>query len=187
MSKKKIWSAPLALIVVVTMALFFGGITVSADEETSCGANATWSYADGTLTISGEGATDDYNWENLPPWKNESITKVVIGEGITRVGDYAFRDQRGLTSVELPSTLKSVGNLSFANTGLTKVSIPANLESLGEYTFNGCSALTTVNIPSNTKLTTISKGAFSYCGKLSSINLPDTITSIGDEAFQEAL
>ena len=185
MSMKKIWSAPLALIVVVTMALFFGGITVSADEENSCGAYATWSYADGTLTISGTGATDDYDWENLPPWQNESITKVVIGEGITRVGNYAFRDQRGLTSVELPSTLKSFGNLSFANTGLTEVSIPANLESLGEYTFNGCSALTTVNIPSNTKLTTISKGAFSYCGTLSSINLPDTITSIGDEAFQE--
>ena len=63
MSRKKIWSAPLALIVVVTMALFFGGITVSADEVDSgtCGENVTWSLDDnGTLTISGTGEMEAY-------------------------------------------------------------------------------------------------------------------------------
>ena len=60
MDKKKLWSAPLALIVVLTMALFFGGITVSAEEIDfgNCGENATWSLDDnGTLTISGTGAS----------------------------------------------------------------------------------------------------------------------------------
>ena len=66
MNMKKIWSAPVALVVVLTMALFFGGITVSADEvgSGSCGDNATWSYDDnGTLTISGTGAMYDYGWD----------------------------------------------------------------------------------------------------------------------------
>ncbi len=185
MDKKKLWSAPLALIVVLTMALFFGGIAVSADTEGVCGGDITWTIEGSTLTLTGEGAMQDYDWSSMPLWNREYITKVVIGEGITRVGNLAFRDLSEVTSVTLPSTLKSVGNFSFSNTAITEVTLPAGLETLGQYTFNGCSELVTVNIPSNSKLTAIPVGAFSYCGKLSSISLPDSITLIDDEAFEE--
>lgn len=185
MDKKKLWSAPLALIVVLTMALFFGGITVSADTTGTCGDNVTWTIEDGTLTISGEGAMKDYAWNESRPWKDYSVSKIVIGEGVTRVGDYAFREMESVTSVTFPSTLKSVGDYAFSQVSIAELTIPADWESLGEYAFNGCCELLTVTIPSNTKLTSIPKGAFCYCGKLSSVNLPDKITSIGVEAFRE--
>ena len=105
---KKIWSAPLALIVVVTMALFFGGITVSADEVDSgtCGENATWSLdSDGTLTISGSGAMNDFEW-STKPWHQyrNSITKIVVGEGITNISDYAFASLNKVTSVSISTS-----------------------------------------------------------------------------------
>ena len=60
---KKIWSAPIALIVVLVSALIFGGITVSADTvaEGECGTSATWTLdSEGTLTISGTGDMDNF-------------------------------------------------------------------------------------------------------------------------------
>ena len=184
MKMKKVWSAPVALIVVLTMALFFGGITVSADTTGSCGDNVTWTIEDGTLTISGSGAMYDYHWYDELPWKDDSVTKIVIDEGVTRIGDNAFTDMRSVTSLTFPSTLKSVGEYSFSNIGITELTVPANLESLGEYAFNACHELLTLTIPSNTQLTSIAKGAFSYCENLSAVNLPDKITGIDSEAFR---
>ena len=208
---KKIWSAPLALIVVVTVALFFGGITVSADEvdSGSCGENAAWSLdSDGTLTISGTGPMDDYDFSTYSPWHEErqSIKKIVINEGITSIGICSFSGCSEAASVSLPSTVTSLGRYSFYScsklaevnlpggltsvdayafqfTGLTSVNIPASVKEIGEYAFGCCHGLTTVTFGKQSSLTTIHNNAFNFSENLTTIDLPDTVTTFESEVF----
>ena len=98
-------------------------ITIEVEElDYTCGENATWSYdeATGTLTISGEGAMYDYDWETYPgfPWDNMSyqISNIVIEEGITHIGDQAFyRINSGLSYVYIADSVTSIGSLAFSD------------------------------------------------------------------------
>lgn len=132
------------------------------DSPNACGNNASWKYEDGVLTIYGKGAMWDYNWsvDNLP-WDDErlNITKVVIEEGITHVGDSCFATCINLEDLKLPSSL----------------------ESIGEEAFYACYELEELNLPSN--LTSIGLNAFVYCEKISKLTLPETLDSIGGQAF----
>ena len=186
MNMKKIWSAPVALVVVLTMALFFGGITVSADEvgSGSCGDNATWSYDDnGTLAISGTGAMEDYYFHSTP-WESyrESITSVVIGDGITYVSDNAFNGFTNLSSVSIGTGVEYIGVASFKNcTSLSAVGFPNNFDEIASNAFEGCSNLATVNLGNS--ITSIGYGAFKDCGKLTSITIPSSVEYIEGQAF----
>ena len=86
-----------------------------ADDSGSCGENVTYSFVSstGTLTISGTGAMKDYNTSNSAPWYYLSIKKVVINNGVTSIGDYAFSECTGLTSVTIPNSVTSIGSDAF--------------------------------------------------------------------------
>lgn len=88
--KKRILSMVLAL----SMLISFMPIIASAATSGTCGDNLTWTFDNGTLTISGTGEMEDYYWEenHRAPWfKNrESIKNVVIEEGATNISTYAF-------------------------------------------------------------------------------------------------
>ncbi|MCD8353641.1 MAG: leucine-rich repeat domain-containing protein, partial [Clostridiales bacterium] len=84
-----------------------GDAVVSAQAASSgtCGANLTWTYSSGTLTISGTGDMTDWSSSSNVPWYSSyhtSITQVVIKSGVTSIGDYAFRNCSSLTSVTIP-------------------------------------------------------------------------------------
>lgn len=83
----------------------------------SCGDNLTWNYEDSVLTISGTGSMWDYSRyeEDLAPWYNLAIKSVVIGEGVTSIGEYAFYNCQWLTTVELPNTLSKIDDDAFRN------------------------------------------------------------------------
>lgn len=74
-----------------------------------------WAVEDGVLTISGEGAIPDYTSGSEAPWSGKSFTSIVIEEGVTSIGDYAFGGFRNVTKVTIPSSVKSLGYQSFAN------------------------------------------------------------------------
>ena len=82
-----------------------------------CGSNATYTYVEstGTLTISETGAMKDYDLDNRPPWYNycSSIKKVVINNGVTSIGSYAFYNCTKLTSVTIPNSVTSIGESAF--------------------------------------------------------------------------
>jgi hypothetical protein len=65
-------------------------MAVSAAESGTCGEGITWVYENGTLTISGSGEMADCS--GGAPWAahKDSITTVIIGDEITKIGAYAF-------------------------------------------------------------------------------------------------
>ena len=88
-------------------------------QEGSIGNDIHWTFSDGKLTVTGKGVIPDYDAaENKAPWAGKTITELVIGDGITAVGAYAFYNQPSLKgTLTLPSTVKSVGEYAFALPG----------------------------------------------------------------------
>ena len=106
---------------------------------------------------------------------NDSASYVVVG-----IGNYAFRDCVGLSSVIIPNSVTSIGRQVFAGcTGLTAMTIPDSVTSING-TFVGCSNLMAVSLPNS--ITTMD-GAFAGCSSLLSVNIPATVTSIGFMTF----
>ena len=112
----------------------------------------------------------------------ERLTEIVIPEGVTRIGDYAFYSCDSLTKVTVPEGVTSIGKSAFSNCeGLSAVALPEGVTSIGDYAFYSCSSLTEIVIPEG--VTSIGKSAFGYCDGLSAVTLPDSVTRIGEDAF----
>ena len=115
----------------------------------------------------------------------ELVTELVIPEGVTSIGDWAFYNCSSLTSIEIPASVTSIGYAAFSGcSSLTSIEIPASVTSIGDYAFSRCSSLTSITFAENSQLTSIGNSAFSRCSSLTSIELPASVTSIGAYAFQ---
>ena len=191
----------LAIIMVVAMCFSMFSHTAFANATTvaegTAGESVTWVLTDdGVLTISGTGEmnTDWYS----PPWKeyNESITEVVVEEGITKISNTAFCYAENLVTVSIPSTLtyisgwafyvnyaleeinvaeantayKSIDGILFTEDEKTLVAYPAN-KACEEYT-----------IPAS--VTTIGEMAFTQCAAVDKVIVPDTVTTLAKFAFE---
>ena len=137
----------------------------------------------GILTISGNGAIPDYNPnENImPSWNTETFNTVIIEDGVTSIGDYAFYQKASLLSAQLPDSITKIGNSAFRETDLIGITIPKGVTSIGDDAFHKCSNLTSATF--NEGLTTIGQRAFQGCTKLTYADFPTTITSVGAGAF----
>ena len=114
----------------------------------------------------------------------DGLTSVTIGESVTSIGDYAFYDCYGLTSVTIGESVTSIGDGAFRYcSGLTSVTIPNSVTSIGDGAFAGCYGLTFVTIGES--VTSIGDEAFSGCSRLTSITIPNSVTSIGMWAFSD--
>lgn len=72
-------------------------------------------------------------------------SELIIPEGVTNIGDYAFYGCTGLTSVTIPNSVTSIGNYAFAScTGLISIEIPNSVASIGNSAFRGCTGLTSI-------------------------------------------
>ena len=97
------------------------------------------------------------------------ISKIVFGNSVQTIGDWAFFSCYDLTSVSFPSSVKTVGTAAFKDcTGLKTMTADNGVETFGVGSFNGCTSLTTITIPKSTK--TIGKCAFKDCVNLKTIN-----------------
>ena len=110
---------------------------------------------------------------------------LVIPNTVTEIGDCAFNNCSDLTTVTFSKgiSLEKIGNRAFANNPcLTKMQLPATLKSLGD-AFYWCKNLESVNLPDG--LTTIANNTFYGCEKLNGIIIPEGVTRIGTTAFYE--
>ncbi|NCE65996.1 hypothetical protein D1159_15765 [Pseudoflavonifractor sp. 524-17] len=138
----------------------------------------SWSY-DGptkTLTISGGEAIPDYSGTaNPPPWNAymDQIETAVIEDGVTAIGDSAFRGCVSLNSVTIPNSVASIGYSAFSSCAIvTSITIPEGVASIGASAFERCSELTNVDI--SVGGSSIEHTAFYACAALSTINYAGT-------------
>ena len=97
------------------------------------------------------------------PWfyQREKIKKVVIQNGVTKIGNCAFHDCRSLTSITIPNSVTSIGRDAFYDCrSLTSITIPNSVTSIGDYAFYYCRSLTSITIPNS--VTNIGRDAFSW-------------------------
>lgn len=186
------------LSLILSLLLFpgFAAHALDADPASGkCGGNLTWSYSNGTLTIQGTGNMEDYSltpgntnfrWESDTPWFSyaDAITSVVIGNGVTGIGAYAFSNCHNLTNVTIPDSVTSIGpGTFFACTALTGVAIPEGVTTIEADTFRYCSSLKNVSIPES--VNAIRESAFYGCSSLSSVTIPDGVTIIDGAVFYD--
>ncbi len=183
--------------IIVCCAMLFGVMSVNAASG-SCG-NLTWSLSSGTLTISGNGSMDDYYTYSDTPWNSyrSSIKEVVIGDGVTSIGDMAFYYCSNLTEVTLGDKLSSIGEQAFSYCPkLTNITVSKYYNqyysTVDGVLFNKVQTElvcypagkqnTSYTIPSSVK--TIKDYAFADCTNLTSITVSNNVTTIGNGAFE---
>ena len=169
-----------------------------------------------TLTIFGNGPmgnayiTEDNVSSGEPEWhySREKITRVVIQDGVTSVGAKSFKNYTNLKTVVLPASITKIGQDSFYGSGITSITLPANLTTIEPQAFYKCSSLNgTISVPVgvfsipsytfaatsissiefNGAVTEIGVNAFMECSSLTSITLPDTVTTIAPGAFSNCI
>ena len=150
------------------------------------GDNLTWTLDEGgTLTIEGSGAMEDYAPGGAPWYSkyNSAVTALVLPDGLTSIGKYAFQECGELASVTIPGGVAKIGWHAFDRcTSLASIAIPGSVASIGDSAFDGCSSLTGVAIPGGVHL--IGNNAFRECSSLASVTISDGVASIGGSAFQ---
>lgn len=184
----------------------------AAEFSGTCGENVTWEYDEetNTLYISGTGEMDDFSSDSRPWFKvMETVENVVIGEGVTNVGDYAFSYSKYIKEVKFPESLTKIGKFAFYKVGnmnkQIEIELPESLESIergafeqcgvtsvrllgdgvsiGEEAFLGCSELALFEIAGNG--TSIGMNAFRDCTGLKEVTIRGDVVSIGNYAFYE--
>ena len=153
----------------------------------TCGAegdNLTWTLDEGgQLTISGAGDMANYDYGTAPWYKNRlEIMSVMIEDGVTSIGAYAFINCSELAYIHIHESVASMGEFALGECpSLHSVIIPENLTVIERYAFAGCTGLTDIIIKEGVEK--IGYRAFRYCNSLLSIAIPETVRSIGGEAF----
>ena len=111
-----------------------------------------------------------------------SISKIVLPNTISKIGNYAFNNCSTLASINIPDGVKTIGADAFDGcTGLESITIPNGIIIIEGYAFNNCLSLASINIPDS--ITVIDDYAFADCTSLVKIKIPNTVTTIGDYAF----
>ena len=184
-------------------------ITVIPIEESggACGTGVTWKLTaipnNYILTISGTGDMGDM--DSNPLWENykSDITTVVIGDGVTSIGECAFYGCTSLATVSIPASVTSIGESAFDGcTRLATVSIPASVTSVGSYAFENTPWLgdqpdgvvyvgkVAYKWKGDATIATIADGTISISprafssAQITSVSIPASVTSIGVGAFQ---
>ena len=115
-------------------------------------------------------------------YDRSGLTSVTIPNSVTSIGKSAFSGCSGLTSVTISNSAISIGGSAFSGCSrLTSVIIPNSVTSIGGSAFYGCSGLTTVTISNS--LSEIGWEVFSGCSGLTTVTIPNSVISIGDRAF----
>ena len=173
----------ISAMLVLLLALLTG-TALAADEEIA-GADFNdgkmhWSIsADHVLTISGTGEMPNYTSSAQAPWYSyrSQIESIIVGDGITALGDYAFYYCSTATSVSLPTSLNALGKACFLRCSELKIiNIPEGVAAIPGSCFYECSSLESIDLPDSVR--TFGDSAFYNCSQLKSITIPEGVTEL---------
>ena len=194
--------------ILVTLCLALASVFSAQAQSGDFGVgNALhWEFADGTLTISGNGEIDI----TVPPWYDliNDITEVVVEDGITRIGNATFSGYSNVTTATIGSGVVVIGRVAFAECYKLKT-VYFNAVNCRDFIdtnehFRGCQALTNVvfgdkveripvllfygastlkNITMSSSITDIGVSAFYNCAGLASLEIGSGVIGIGANAF----
>ena len=160
----------------------------------TCGEGLTWNlYDTGVLEIAGTGSMPNYYYAkynpNAAPWAlyRNDIKKVVIGDGVANIGEFAFYECKAMTEIVFEGeSLTKIAKGAFGYTGLTSVTLPASLETIADNAFYYSASLETVAVAEGSKLSSVGAYAFRNCTALKSVYLPDGVIKIGTQIYYAA-
>lgn len=181
MKKHRILSVLLALVLILTLLPTAALAAAAENKDFSINSSGVLTYyrGDDSKVVIPEGVTSIGEGAFRG---RKMITSVTIPEGVTSIGEEAFQGCISLVSVNFPKSLTSIDGSAFKNCeSLSSVTLPEGLTTIGSYAFCRCESLSSVTLPEG--LTTIDTYAFSGCDALTSITIPGSVTSIGDYAF----
>ncbi|MBE6562793.1 MAG: leucine-rich repeat domain-containing protein [Ruminococcaceae bacterium] len=191
--KKRVGLTLISFVFIFVFLLSPLAYAAGSETEGKCGPSLTWNYdaASGSLTISGEGPMYDYaNFSitvDCAPYSvyRAKIKSVVIEEGCTKIGTYAFSGLTALTLVKFPeNSLKEIGAYAFNYcTELTRMIIPDSVTLLGESAFTTCQKLKMIRF--GTGITSLPTGICRKASELTDVFLTENIKYIGNAAFYE--
>ena len=139
------------------------------------------------------------------------LKKVILNEGLQKIGNRSFYECRSLESITLPSTVLEVGSFAFyyccnlaeivLNEGLKEIgksafygcislksiTLPSTITEVGAYCFSGCSDMESIIFKKTLQTVSVGRYAFSRCISLEHITVPLTITSIDDAVFANCI
>ena len=176
------------------------GLSAAAPGQKSdryCGNNLTWTLdEEGLLTISGTGEMDAYT-ESSSPWNSFKVKKVVLEEGVTSIGSWAFSGCHSMTAIEIPESVTEIGDYAFYRCyQLKSISLPDSILSVGANPFRSCSRLEEIVLSPDHPVLSFADGMLSskpdhrlVCRLASEPSadciIPDGIRVIGDYAFYQ--
>ena len=199
---KKAMYQILALMFCVGVLLCLGSAAWADGTIAASGTfgELSWTLDDeGLLTVTGSGEMGHiqksyydpymhktrYEYDNTLAWhpyKNQ-ITRAIVGEGVTSLGNWAFYRCENMTQISLPASVTEIGHDAFGICGtLTSAEIPDGVTCIDSGTFSACTGMTSVTIPAS--VNTIADSAFNNCLSLGSVAIPAGVTSIGNSAFR---
>lgn len=171
--------AILTCVLLLCASIPLGALSVAAATTGTTG-DCQWRLDGTTLTIYGNGAMEDYSYRR-GPWGN-TVTSVIIEEGVTAVGKYAFGGCSHLVEVTLPDSVTSIRENAFESCSeLRSVTFGNKLRTIGPSAFEQCYKLQTVVFPDS--VGTIAEDAFYSCTGLRSVHIGSGVTSISANAF----
>lgn len=151
-------------------------LVLSSNTVASWGTN--WPGAAPLETFELGAGTINFNLNG----KKDTLKEVKLGDGVKDIPDYFLSGCTKLETLEIGNGITKIGKHAFEQTDITSITIPDSVTAIGEQAFNGCTSLTEVNIPKNSKLETIGNRAFQQTN-ITSIAIPDSVTVIGKQAF----
>ena len=169
------------------------GITIAVEHEADNPTNLIVTTSSSTESIPADGVVDlrgtitDSSGTKYTITQIDScsyyITSLILPDTVTSVYRLAFFFKSNLQSITFPNNLTSIGEKAFEGcSALTAAELSGTkITAVPDYAFNQCASLTTVSLPEG--LTSIGLLAFGECSNLASVNLPSTLTSIGGSAF----
>lgn len=179
---KRMLSLILSACLLIT-AIYIPYACFAEIKSGKCGRTATYEFDDttGTLTMSGTGEVTG-SQAGCTTWKNykDSITTLIIEEGITSIYQDTFKNFTNLETVILPQSITSIGRSAFSGcTSLKNLTIPESITTIESFTFSNC-GIEEIVIPDN--IERLKYGCFSDCSSLKKLTI-GTGLKTSDVAF----